>query len=171
MKMLRRFGRSMRPDAKGWETLPLACNVLLIASDPRTGEELERVAAHNVIVSVGKTLAARILADEVGYDTGLKFLEVGTGSTPAALGDTGLQTGIARSAVSDPPLRTANVIQFRAFFAAASVTALIKEVGLFGHSTATATLGTGILFNRAIVTFNNVAGTKDLTVVVAITVG
>lgn len=154
-----------------WEALPLRCNVLLIITDPETGEEVERIVAHNIVVSVGKTLVARMLADESGYDTGLKFIEIGTGSNPATVGDTGLQTGTARSAVSDPPLRTANVIQFRAFFAAADCTALIKEVGLFGHSTATATLGTGILFNRAIVTFNNVAGTKDLTVVVAITVG
>lgn len=153
------------------ETLPIRCNVAFIGTDHRTGREVERRYAHNLITTAGKVLVARMLAEEAGYDTGLTYLEVGTGSTAALITDTALQTALRRAAVNAPVLRVSNVLQYRAFFAAADVTALIKEVGLFGHSTATATLGTGQLFNRAIVTFDNTGGTKDLTVVAQITVG
>ena len=57
------------------------------------------------------------------------------------------------------------------FYAAADITAYLKEVGLFGHSTASSTLGTGELFNRAILNFDNSAGAKDLTVVSQVTFG
>ena len=63
------------------------------------------------------------------------------------------------------------MVQFRTFYAAADVTAYLKEIGLFGHSTASATLGTGEMFNRAIIDFDNSAGSKDLTVVVQVTFG
>ena len=152
------------------EMMPIRCNVLLIGTDPKTGREVERVAAHNLVVTAGKVLVAQMLADESGYDTGLTYCEVGTGSTAAALSDTALQTSTKRNAVT-LKTRSGNVVQYRTFYAAADVTALIKEVGLFGHSTAGAGAGTGVLFNRAIVTFDNTAGTKDLTVVVEISFG
>lgn len=155
---------------KTWESLPIRANVVLIASDPKTGREVERVYGHNIITSAGKVLVARMLMDDSGFDTGLTYCEVGEGSTTPTIQDTALETPTKREAVVKK-VRTSNSVQFRTFFAAADVSVLIKEIGLFGHSTATGTIGTGEMFNHALVTFDNTSGTKDLTVVVEVTFG
>ena len=153
-----------------WEDLPIHVNVLVIGSDPETGEELSREEVHNLIVTSGKVLLTRMLMDESGWDTGITYCEVGTDNTAVVIGDTDLNTGSKRNAITTT-IRTANEVQFRTFFAAADITAFLKEVGLFGHSTASASLGTGELFNRAIISFDNSAGTKDMTIVIQLTVG
>lgn len=153
-----------------WNSFPIEVNVLLIGSDPKTGKELSRQAVHNLVVTSGKVLVARMLMEDTGFDTGITYCDVGTNNTAVTLADTNLNTGTKRNAITST-IRTANVVQFRTFFAAADITAYLKEIGLFGHSTATATLGTGEMFNRAIIDFDNGAGTKDLTMVVQVTVG
>ena len=125
---------------------------------------------HNLIVDAGKVLVTRMLMEDSGFDTGITFCEVGTDNTAVTAGDTDLNTGTKRNAITKT-VRTANVVQFRTFYASADITAFLKEVGLFGHSTATSTLGTGEMFNRAIISFDNSAGLKDLTVVIEVTVG
>ena len=153
-----------------WESFPIGCNVMLVATDAKTGKVLEVSFAHNLVVTTGKVLVARMLMEDAGFDTGITFCEVGTGTNAPALSDTALQTSTKRNAITST-LRTSNVVQFRTFYAAADITANLKEIGLFGHSTASATQGTGELFNRAAISFDNTAGSKDLTVVVQITFG
>ncbi len=126
--------------------------------------------SHNLVVTSGKVLVAKMIMEEAGFDTGITFCDVGTNNTAPTIGDTDLNTGTKRNAITRA-IRTGNVVQFRTFYAAADITAFLKEVGLFGHSTATSTLGTGEMFNRAIIDFDNTAGGKDLTVVVQVTVG
>ena len=153
-----------------WEPFPIRSNVLILGTDPLTGRELSRQWGHNLVVTSGKVLVARMLTEESGFDTGITYCDVGTDGTAAAVSDTDLTTGTKRNAITTT-LRTSNVVQFRTFYAAADVTAYLKEIGLFGHSTASATLGTGEMFNRAIIDFDNSAGSKDLTVVVQVTFG
>jgi len=153
-----------------WEPFAINVNVLVIGSDPITGEELSREEVHNLVVTSGKELVTRMLEDETGFDTGLTFCDVGTDNTTPVIGDTDLNTGHKRNAVTTT-IRTSNQVQFRTFFAAGDISVFLKEIGMFGHSTATSTLGTGELFNRAIISFDNSAGLKDLTVVVQVTVG
>ena len=125
----------------------------------------------NLVVTAGKVLVAKILMDESGFDTGLTHIEVGTGTTAPALGDTDLVTGTSRKAIISSPTRTGNAVEYRAFFPAADITANLKETGIFGHSTATTTLGSGELFARALITFNNAADPHDATIVWTVTFG
>ena len=125
----------------------------------------------NLVVTAGKVLVAKMLMDESGFDTGLTYIEVGTGTNAPALGDTDLQTGTARKAIISPPTRTSNAVEYRAFFPAADISVDLKETGIFGHSTASATLGTGELFARVLVTFNNASDPHDATFVWTVTFG
>jgi len=158
------------PPPVTWEPFGIHVNVLVIGTDPITGEEVSREEVHNLVTTLGKELVTRMLEDESGRDTGLTFCDVGTDNTTPVIGDTDLNTGHKRNAVTTT-IRTSNQVQFRTFFAAGDISVFLKEIGMFGHSTATSTLGTGELFNRAIISFDNSAGLKDLTVVVQVTVG
>ena len=125
----------------------------------------------NLITTAGKVLVAKVLMDESGFDTGLTWIEVGTGSTTPGVGDTALVTPTIRKAVISSPTRTGNVVEYRAFFPAADISVDVKESGIFGHSTASSTNGTGELFARALVTFNNAADPHDATFVWTVTLG
>lgn len=150
------------------EAMPISVNVALIATDPKTGREVGRAEAHNLVTSAGKTWVAKFLSGE--EDTGLSHCEVGTGNTSPTVSDTALDTSEARNAITTTS-RAANVVTLRTFFAAADVTANIQEVGLFGGTGATGTAGTGTMLARALISFDNTAGTKDITVVWSVTVG
>jgi len=125
----------------------------------------------NLVVTAGKVHVAKMLGDVSGFDTGLTWIEVGTGVTVPALGDVALVTPHVRKAVIADPLVTANAAQYRAFFASADISVDVKETGIFGHSTANSTNGTGELFARALVTFNNNADPHDATFVWTVTFG
>lgn len=157
------------------EHFPIGENVLLLTrpkSDlpSELGHWKVDQYSHNLIVTSGKVLIARMLSEESGFDTGLTYCEVGTNTTAPTVGDTNIGTVTKRNAVTTAR-RTSNRIQFRTFFAAGDITAVLKAVGLYGHSTATATNQTGELFNHAKIDFSNSAGTKDATIVVEITFG
>ncbi len=153
-------------------TLRLRCNVTCVASDPRTGRILERIRAHNLITTAGKVLLARMLAEEAGFDTGITYLGIGTNATAPLISDTILGTETKRKAVAIPVYRVSNRLQFKAYFPSADCNVFVKEVGLFGHSTATATINTGELFNHAALSKDNSGGSPvDLTLYIVITLG
>ena len=158
------------------EQLPIIGNVRVYSRPrsklpPHRGHWKLECNVANLVVTAGKVLVAKMLMDESGFDTGLTYIEVGTGTTAPALGDTALATATARKAVISSPTRTGNVVEYRGFFPAADITANLKETGIFGHSTATATIGTGELFARALITFNNTADPHDATIVWTVTFG
>ena len=154
------------------DTLRLRCNVTCLVSDPRTGRVLERIRAHNLITTAGKVLLARMLAEEAGYDTGITYLGIGTNATAPLVSDTTLGTETARKAVASPVYRVSNRLQFKAYFPAADCNVFVKEVGLFGHSTAGAGLNTGELFNHAALSKDNSGGSPvDLTFYIVVTLG
>lgn len=157
------------------ETMPIHINVRWYSrsqSDlpPDQGEWVLEGETHNLIVTAGKVLVARMLMDDSGFDTGLTFCEVGTNTVAATVADTNIGTVTKRNAVT-AKLRTSNRVQYRTFFASADIVANLKATGLYGHSTATATNQTGELFNHAKISFDNTSNTKDLTMVHEITFG
>ena len=125
----------------------------------------------NLVVTAGKVLVAKMLMDESGFDTGLTYIEVGTGTIAPAIDGTALATATARKIIISSPTRTSNAVEYRAFFPAADIGVDVKETGIFGHSTASATLGTGELFARALITFNNASDPHDATIVWTVTYG
>jgi len=113
-----------------------------------------------------------MLAEESGFDTGITYLSIGTGVTTPAITDTILTTETARKAVAMPVYRVSNRLQFKGYFPAADCNVFVKEMGVFGHSTASATLNTGELFNHALLSKDNSgASPVDLTFYVVLVLG
>jgi predicted lactoylglutathione lyase len=150
------------------EGLPLKGRVRFTATDPRTGAIIKII--DNLIVTVGKELIARMLIDESGYDTGLTYCAIGTGSTAPALNQTTLVAEVSRKAITSKT-RASNVITLSTFFTAAESAYAIEECGIFGHSTASATVDSGVMFCRALLSYDNSAGNADLTIDWEITIG
>ena len=144
--------------------MPLRCNVLLIARDRRTGQVARVAAGHNLVVDKGRELISRMLAEETGWNTGVTYCALGTNNTTPTTAQTLLVAEGKRKAVTQV-LRAGYRVQYRTYFLASESNINIQETGLFGHSTATATLNTGEMLNRALLSYDNSAGLKDLTVV------
>jgi len=127
--------------------------------------------ADNLIVSTGKALVSDMLIDTSGYDTGLTYTAIGTGTTAPVAGNTTLGVETARKAITLRE-RAANVLLLQTFFPAADCNVFLKEVGVFGHSTASATPDSGVLFARTLLSYDNSGGSpSDLTLDWEITIG
>ena len=134
------------------------------------GHQIAQVTSENLIVTSGKELVAKMLMDESGYDTGLTYCAIGTGSITPLASDTTLTTEVERKAITLKS-RSSNEVTYSTYFLASEATYNIQEVGLFGHSTATATPDSGVLFNHALLAYDNSSGAVDLTIDVIITFG
>lgn len=124
----------------------------------------------NLIVTIGKNLVGDMLINTTGYDTGLTYQAIGTSNTAVNVADTTMTAEAARKAITFKS-RLVNVVTFTTFFAASECTYNIKEGGVFGHSTASATPGSGIMFSHYLVSFDNSAGTYDITIDYSLTIG
>ena len=151
------------------ESLKLFGQWRLTARHTKTGEVIVKTGK-NLIVNSGKALVCDILMDKSGYDTGLTYQAIGTTDTAVGVGDTTLTAEAARKAVTFKS-RSANVVTFSTFFTAGEATYNIKEAGVFGHSTASVTPDSGVMFSHWLVeAFDNSAGTYDITIDYVLTV-
>lgn len=125
---------------------------------------------YNLTPTSGKLLIAKMLAEVSGFNTGVTYCEVGTSATAPALSDTNIGTVTKRNAVGTARLVGAR-IQWRTFFDAGDITAYLKAVGIYGHSTASGTGQTGELVGHAKIDFDNTSGTRDSTVVYELVIG
>ena len=121
----------------------------------------------NLIVTVGKALAADILIDQ---ELGLSYHEIGTDATAPAAGDTDLTTSVERK-IWTSRSRSANVLTLSVFYTSTDSTYSILEAGVWGGTMATATKGTGTLFSHYLQTYDNSGGLVDLTFDYNLTVG
>jgi len=102
---------------------------------------------HNLIPTVGRAVLASRLANDTTYTGIVNKVALGSGTTPAANGDTTLGTEVYRNNAAS--LTAANNIAYiTGFFTAAEVNGTFAEVGLFIDGTASA--NTGQLFSRAL---------------------
>ena len=134
--------------------------IKLIAADPKTGRVVATREVKNLLVTVGLRLVGDVLIDAEA--TGLTYIAIGTGNTAPALTDTKLVTESSRK-INTSRSRTGDVITINAFFTAAQSTYNIKEVGVFGGAAASASADSGVLFDRALLSYENSAGSNDLT--------
>lgn len=118
---------------------------------------------NNLVVTAGKAILAKGLAQNFAGVDDLKIThqELGTGTTPPAYGDTGLQTpaGSTRKAITSIGY-SANVTSITSFWAVGEATGTWKEYGLFIKGTGTSNSGT--LWNRVALD-QTVASDKALT--------
>lgn len=138
---------------------------------PEYGNWILDAEAHNLVVTSGRVLMSRLLDNsDTAFVTGITFCAVGTDTATVALADTTIIVETARNPITRF-IRTTNVTQYRTFYAAVDVTAVLRKTGLFGHSSASSSSGTGEMFNSALINLDNSAGTRDVTVVHEITIG
>lgn len=161
---LPRGGKLITPDKVGFYG-----RGILTARHIKTGKEIV-IVKNNLIVTVGLQLVGDLLIDKSGYDTGLTYQAIGTSATSPAVGDTTLTAEAARKAITTRT-RSGADCTFTTFFTAAESTYAIEEAGVFGHSTATASADSGVLFSHWLVSFNNSGGTYDLTFDYVLTIG
>lgn len=119
----------------------------------------------NVIVDLAIDWIGYALIDESAtYDTGITYQAIGTSTTTPAVTDTTLATESSRNPITAKSYDDSDQeIDLSTFFAAADCSVNIKEVGLFG-ATATSAADSGHLFNRALINYDNSAGTKDIRI-------
>jgi hypothetical protein len=89
----------------------------------------------NLVVDAGKSYIASRMKDATA--TAMGYMEVGTGTTIAAAGDTTLQAAIAGSRVLlTSTVVTANAIQYVGTFPAGTGTGAVTEAGVFNAASA-----------------------------------
>lgn len=89
----------------------------------------------NLVVTSGKTFIASRMVGVAANVMG--WMELGTGTTAAAVGDTALQTAIAGSRVALTSGTSAtNVVTYVASFPAGTGTGAVTEAGVFNASSA-----------------------------------
>lgn len=158
---------------KKQETLKFKGRAILTATDPKTGKVVAVVKSKNIVCTVGKYHVGDMLIDRstpVEYNTGLTYCTIGTNAAAVGAGDVALTAEAARKHITSRT-RAANVITLATFFTALESKYAIEEAGIFGHSTASATPGSGTIFNHYLVSYDNSAGNYDITIDVIITIG
>jgi hypothetical protein len=89
----------------------------------------------NLVVTTGKNYIASRMKDATA--TAMTHMELGTGTTAAAVGDTALQTAIASSRVTlTSTTVTTNAIAYVASFPAGTGTGAVTEAGTFNAASA-----------------------------------
>jgi hypothetical protein len=144
-------------------------HVVLEARDEQ-GRLVARREVNNLWTTVGKSFVANTLAAVAGYNVGVTYCAIGIGVTEPALTDTILTNEATRKAVSSRTV-TGTQLVISTFFTAAESTYMIKEIGLFGHSDATATVNTGKLFAHALLDYDNATSATNVTITWTLSVG
>lgn len=110
----------------------------------------------NLIVTVGKSFLAAWLAAVSQSTSFMPYTAVGTGTASPSVGDTTLQTELAR--LANTPSSSLNVLQLSATFGPGVATGVITEAGLFSA----ASLGT--MFSRVVFSPVTVAAGDSLVI-------
>ena len=107
-------------------------NLKLVLTDEH-GNVKQEEEVKNLVVTVGKGFIASRMKDATA--TAMTHMEVGTGTTAAAVGDTALQTPVASSRVTlTSTTVTTNNVAYVATFPAGTGTGALTEAGLFNAS-------------------------------------
>lgn len=135
----------------------------------------------NLIVDMASRLMAKRMRPGTSWGSGIQYLEVGTGvgtgttqvPQPESVTQTALRQPLARKAITswtyldrsnNPTASETNVIQLTTTFNETEAVGAIVEMGLFGGD-ATASLGTGYMFNYKTFPVWNKADDMKFTVV------
>lgn len=144
-------------------------------------EVIEEMHMPNLIVSKASQYMAKRMVPGTSWGTGIGFLEVGTGvgtgSTQnpqvEAMSQVALRVPLIRKAISswtyldasgNPTASETNVVQYTTIFTETEAVGALVEQALFGGD-ATATAGTGYMFNYKAFAVWNKDNTMRLTVV------
>jgi hypothetical protein len=116
------------------DAIKMTGNLKLVLTDEH-GNVKQEEEIKNLVVTVGKGFIASRMKDATA--TAMTHMEVGTGTTAAAVGDTTLQTAVASSRVTlTSTTVTTNNVAYVATFPAGTGTGALTEAGLFNASSA-----------------------------------
>ena len=114
------------------DAIKMTGNLKLVLTDEH-GNVKQEEEVKNLVVTVGKNFIASRMKDATA--TAMTHMEVGTGTTAAAVGDTALQTPVASSRVTlTSTTVTTNSVAYVATFPAGTGTGALTEAGLFNAS-------------------------------------
>lgn len=145
--------------------VPARINVRLKAVDDN-GKVHAVVERHNVYCRGLITLLANLLRDyndgTNDWNTGLTYIALGTSATAVVKTDALLGAEVVREGIITKSL-TEDTLGFSTFFLKADCSFHIREVGIFGHVTATAAVNTGELGAHALLDYDNSSGLYNVT--------
>lgn len=125
----------------------------------------------NITTSAGKNMIVTALDKNSNENTKITYVEVGTGETAATVADTDLETPVARTPVEQVVHTSINRLYFTAHFSGSATNQELKEVGIFGGPLATTTTGSGVMFARAALDYDNTTDQHDLLIAWRVTIG
>ena len=136
--------------------IKLKGDLTLIQRD-QEGKEISREEKHNLIVSAGKVFLAKLLGkiETVGFD----YLQIGTGTTAAAAGDTALEI-YYKEEVDVPTYEADYKTLFDVTFSFTEAKA-ITEAGIFNGAHA----GAPTMLSRVVFAAKNMANGETLQLV------
>lgn len=116
------------------DAIKMTGNLKLVLTD-ENGNIKQEEEIKNLVVTAGKGFIASRMKDATA--TAMSHMEVGTGTTAAAVGDTTLQTVVASSRTSlTSTTVTTNSVAYVCSFGAGVGTGALTEAGLFNAASA-----------------------------------
>jgi hypothetical protein len=108
-------------------------SVVLTGPDGKVKDQRE---VDNLVVTVGKNfIASSMVKTTTNSPAAMTHMEVGTGTTAAAVGDTTLETAVASSRVTlTSATASTNSVAYVATFPAGTGTGALTEAGIFNAS-------------------------------------
>lgn len=129
----------------------------------RESGDVEKLDIHNLVVNTGLAYIVSRMKDTAA--NAMSHMELGTGTTAAAAGDTTLGTAISGSRVSlSSTTPSSNTITYVASFPAGTGTGAVTEAGIFNASSS------GTLLCRTVFPVVNKQSGDSMTVTWTITV-
>lgn len=113
----------------------------------KTGEEKTEVIKNKVMDNVLNQLIGS-LHQGINPNIEIKYLALGTSNTPVTTSDTKLGNEIFRTPIINQELTATGELTTDFVVLDTEAVGSIREVGIFGGSTATSSLNTGILISR-----------------------
>tara|TARA_R110000772_G_scaffold3256_3_gene11761 strand:+ start:3546 stop:4013 length:468 start_codon:yes stop_codon:yes gene_type:complete len=144
------------------ETIQMTGRLKIRTWDELTGVQKDYIEVDNLVVTVGKNYIASRMKDATA--TAMSHMAVGTGTTAAAVGNTTLETELARVALTSTTV-TAAVVSYVANFGAGTGTGAITEAGILNAGTA------GTLLCRTVFAVVNKGAADAMSITWEVTVG
>ena len=127
------------------------------------GDVTQKVTVPNLVVTTGKNAIASRMKNN---DTVMSHMELGTGTTSAAAGNTAMETVISGSRVAlSSTTVTSNAVAYVASFPAGTGTGAVTEAGIFNASSG------GSMLCRTVFSVINKGANDVLGITWTITVG
>ena len=117
------------------DAIKMTGNLKLVLTDEH-GNVKQEEEVKNLVVTVGKNfIASSMTKTTTNSPAAMTHMEVGTGTTAAAVGDTTLETAVASSRVTlTSTTVTTNNVAYVATFPAGTGTGALTEAGIFNAS-------------------------------------